>query len=176
MVALIKKEIAFVNLASQYLDYTKEEISAYMKLVERGAEISPHLWEMIIEKISGIKFVNQNGYDFEDYSEAKTGSLTVRFDHNKGYNTKKGRITNAANKIGYMRVAIWNEWYDSIDYFLIPPDHSCTSYSSEANPQGAIQFSYSSNNNRYSNNLQEYRHFLIEEVCQPIVKMEYTAA
>lgn len=165
MATILDKEIAFVKLASNYLNYDSLTL---MELVRGGAEISPHLWERIIEKISGIKFVDKNGYDFEDFTEAKTGSLTIRTRSDTGYVDRKGRITNTTGKIGHMRVAIWNGCTDCIDYFLIPPDHNCTSYSSTNNPQGAIQFSYSIRNDTYANNLEEYRVQTIEEVCKRV--------
>jgi len=176
MASLLKKEICFLELAKKHLDYSENEISTLLKLVERGAEISPHLWEMIIEKVGNIKFVNKHGYDFEDFSEAKTGSLTLGVNRITGYDTKKGRITNAENKVGYMRVAIWNQCKDSIDYFLIPPDHFCNSYSSKACPQGAITFSYSINHDRYSNSLDDYRVYYLEDVCRSITDVNYIAA
>lgn len=173
MSVILNKEIAFVKLASKYLSY---DTNTLMELVHGGAEISPHLWERIIEKVGNIKFVNKNGYDFEDYSEAKTGSMTLGINWRTGYTTKKGRITNAENKIGYMRVAIWNQYLDSIDYFLLPPDHLCTSYSTKACPQGAITFSYSVNNNRYSNCLDDYKVFFLEDVCRSVNDSNYIAA
>ena len=173
MSVILDKEIAFVNLASKYLSYDTNTLT---ELVLGGAEISPHLWEKIIEKVGNIKFVNKHGYDFEDFSEAKTGSMTLGTDWRTGYSTKKGRITNAENKIGYMRVAIWNEYKNSIDYFLLPPDHLCTSYSAKSCPQGSIKFNYSVNHDRYSNCLDDYRVFTLEDVCRSVNDSNYIAA
>lgn len=169
MTAVLNKEIAFVHLASIFLDYTENEVQTLLKLVERGAEISPHLWEMVIESFSGIKFVNKGGYDFEDFSEAKTGSMTIRYNSASGYNSNKGQITNVSGKIGFMRVAIWNECTDQIDFFLIPPNHCCTTYSCKSSPQASIQFSYSKRNGTYSNNLETYRVSSLKEVCSAVI-------
>lgn len=175
MTAVLDKEISFVDLASTYLSYSPDEINTLIKLVERGAEISPHLWEMIVEQESGIKFVNKDGYDFEDFTEAKTGSLTVRKNSKRVYS--KGQITNVSGKIGHMRVAIWNELKNSIDFFLIPPNHYCTTYTSPATPRASIQFSYHKKNDTYSNNLELYRVKLLNEVCVKVTnEASYSAA
>lgn len=176
MATLILKEIAFVKLASEYLGYTNQETKTLLKLAEGGVEMSPRLWEMIIEKVANIKFLNESGYDFADFTEAKTGSMTIRHDSYSGYCKRGGRITNADGKIGHMRVAIWNECTNDIDFFLIPPDHCCTSYSSAKNPQGAIQFSYSSKHDSYANNLEMYRVNSVEEVCKKVCNKKYKKA
>jgi hypothetical protein len=175
MTLILRKEFAFLSLVAQYLDYTDAEIKAYEKLITHGAEIAPQFWQMIIEKLSGSKFVDANGYDFADFSEAKTGSVTMGFNHNKGYATRNGRITNAKKKIGYMRVAVWNECVHRLDYFLLPPDHDCKSYSCTANPVGAIHFGYAETKDTYSNGLEKYRSN-IENVCRPLTELGYSAA
>lgn len=176
MTLTIRKELAFLDLAAKHLDYTHLEIEAYRKLISHGGVISPQIWQMIVEKYSNSKFVDEDGYDFEDFTEAKTGSVSLGWDKKKDCSTRNGRITNVKKKIGYMRVAVWNDCSRFIDYFLIPPDHDCKSYSSAANPAGAIQFVYAETKDTYSNGLEKYRCYDVEYVCRPITEVCYAAA
>lgn len=167
MSAMLLKELAFIDLATKHLGFSNSEKKHMKVLVERGCVLSPQLWEMIVEKLTGSKFVNESKYDFEDFSEAKTGSCTSR-PGSKGYYSYKGQITGVGGKLGYIRVALYNEYSRSIDFFLLPPDHSCNSYTAEMCPQAAIKFSYSRRDDTYSNGLEQYRVYKVEDVCSKI--------
>lgn len=162
---IIGKELAFVNLAAKHLGFTKTEKKHMINLVNRGCILSPQLWEMIVENVSGLKFVDKNGYDFEDGSEAKTGSCTLQLKKSTGYYAVKGQITNVSGKDGVIRAALYNDWSKKIDFFLLPPGYLCKSYAYEKCPQASIKFSYSRKNDTYSNGLEDYRVFFVEDVC-----------
>ena len=86
------------------------------------------LWEMVLPTISGgkYKFVDANGYDFSDGTEAKTSSITAK-PNKPGGNSYSGLITNVANykgkfKTGDLRVAVQNAPAKRVDFFLIPAE------------------------------------------------------
>ena len=211
----LDKELAFVELASQVLDYSETEKNHMIKFVKRGGIVAPQLWEMIVEEKTGSKFIDEEGKDFEDGSDAKTSTCSMR-ESEKGYISYKGTIHSVGNKTGYLRVAIYNDCVSEIHYFLIPKKNNCRISYYDNDPRGRIPFSYKQkfllNNVRlnhtyeiseseyldeirrgrfmkkndcyvfettcdtytmyknvsYSNNLQEYRVFSLEEVCKPI--------
>ena len=86
------------------------------------------LWEMVLPTISGgkYKFVDDNGYDFSDGTEAKTSSIRAK-PNKPGGNSYSGLITNVANykgkfKTGDLRVAVQNAPAKRVDFFLIPAE------------------------------------------------------
>ena len=86
------------------------------------------LWEMVLPTISGgkYKFVDANGYDFSDGTEAKTSSIRAK-PNKPGGNSYSGLITNVANykgkfKTGDLRVAVQNVPAKRVDFFLIPAE------------------------------------------------------
>ena len=137
----LDKELAFIELASQVLDYSKTEKNHMIKFVKRGGIVAPQLWEMIVEEKTGSKFIDEEGKDFEDGSDAKTSTCSMR-ESEKGYITHKGVISSVGNKTGYLRVAIYNECASEIHYFLIPEKHNCNISYTNTNPKGRIEFSY----------------------------------
>lgn len=62
-------------------------------------------------------FVDADGYDFSDLSDAKTA--TVRMNN---YNTGQCRVSiqNVGTKIGALRLIVFNPFTATIDYFFIP--------------------------------------------------------
>jgi len=75
------------------------------------------LIEESLAAVGGYAFVDAAGYDFlPDYSDSKTVSVV-----NNGKN-KVIIISNVENKIGALRVTIYNPFNDMIDYMFIPPD------------------------------------------------------
>ena len=89
------------------------------------------LWERALPIISGgkYKFVDANGYDMSDGTEAKTASV---FPNPRKYKGKPGHhytgsITNVADykgkfKTGDLRVAVYNPHVGRVDYFYIPAE------------------------------------------------------
>jgi hypothetical protein len=165
-----EKEIAFVELASDALKLPLQKRMFFMELVDEFAsEFSGKIWEKIISKKAGIKFVDEAGRDFSDGSEAKTGSTYTKYTTKNGkkYPSTKGAITNLHGKTGYIRVAIYNHVKKSIDYFLLPPGHKVKCYFTASNGnQGSGQFSYNISEDTYSNNLELYRVKNLKEVCR----------
>ena len=90
----LDKELAFVELASQVLDYSETEKNHMIKFVKRGGIVAPQLWEMIVEEKTGSKFIDEEGKDFEDGSDAKTSTCSMR-ESEKGYISYKGKIGRA---------------------------------------------------------------------------------
>lgn len=62
-------------------------------------------------------FVDADGYDFSDHSDAKTA--TVRMNNHK---TKQRMLTisSVGNKIGALRLIVSNPFTDRVDFFYIP--------------------------------------------------------
>lgn len=166
---ILDKELAFLQLAFEHLKFSPSEQKTMHTLVERGCILSPQLWEMIVEKLGGLKFINEHGYDFNDFTEAKTGSCNWKFDSARGTDSITGQITNVGGKIGHLRAAVYNVYTKKIDFFLLPPNHYCSTYSSNSNKQESLKFSYSRYRDTYSNMLEHYRVKDIHEVCGKIV-------
>lgn len=59
-------------------------------------------------------FVNAIAMDFDDIdeSDSKTGTVNI--------NTKKVEIGSIGNKIGALRIIVWNPILDTLDYFFLP--------------------------------------------------------
>ena len=78
----------------------------------------PHIFnvERLIEEslaaIGPYEFVDEEGYDFTDYSDSKTTSI------NK--NTRAGNIGSVETKIGALRITCYNPHKDTADYFFVP--------------------------------------------------------
>jgi hypothetical protein len=62
-------------------------------------------------------FVDADGYDFSDYSDAKTASVRMN-NQNTGQCCLS--IRNIANKVGAIRLIVFNPFTDSTDFFYIP--------------------------------------------------------
>jgi len=74
-----------------------------------------HLIEESLAAVGGYDFVDEAGYDFlPDYSDSKTVTVV-----NNGQ-TKVIIIQSVENKIGSLRVTIYNPYKNSIDFMYIP--------------------------------------------------------
>jgi hypothetical protein len=113
---------------------------------------------------------NESYRDFEDNSDAKTSSCSLYLIKR----TYKGMIGSAEHKIGYIRAAIYNEWKDDIDFFLIPPPTSRDNICSY-NYQGNICYSWNMLTEKYSNGLENYRKKTLKEVCVNINSIKKAA-
>jgi hypothetical protein len=154
------KERAFVELASKTLKWSDEKKAIYLELVEDGLQLSGNLWEKIISKLAKTKIVDARGSDFADLSEAKTG-ITRKYSCGG-----RGMVTNMGGKFGWIRVAIYNECKDSIDFFLLPPKHLVKVYYTKYNgSKGHSSYSYGITNDNYGNNMQKYRVKNVKAVC-----------
>ena len=81
----------------------------------------PHMFnvERLVEEslaaVGGYKFVDEEGYDFSDYSDSKTGTVNI--------NTRKVQIGSVENKIGALRITIYNPHRNCLDFMFIPKRH-----------------------------------------------------
>ena len=63
------------------------------------------------------EFVDEDGYDFSDYSDSKTATVV----NNGGQKpTKAVIIQGVENKIGALRTTVYNPYNESVAYFYIP--------------------------------------------------------
>ena len=159
----IEKEFAFLDLAAEVLKISKQERAFIRQWINRGHEFSSKLWEEMIQKLAKTKFTDVAHMDFADGTESK--SACTRLDANKGGIV--GQITNVDGKTGWIRVACYNNWKKTIDFFLLPPNHTVKAYFSAATGnRGHIKFSYNRSADTYSNNLELYRVKLVKDVCK----------
>jgi hypothetical protein len=72
-----------------------------------------------------------------------------------------------AGKDGWIRIAIYNHYKESIDFFLLPPDHDVKIYHNkyDGSRRGGVTFSYGITNDNYGNNMQKYRVKNVKAVC-----------
>lgn len=74
-----------------------------------------HLTEITMAHVGGYQFVDENRYDFSDYSECKTATIN-RHD-------RRAVITNVVRKlpkIGDLRVVLYNPCRERLDYYFMP--------------------------------------------------------
>jgi len=82
-----------------------------------GLEKSKHfnvesLIEECLASVGGYKFVDEDGYDFTDFSDSKTVSVNR--------NTLKAEISSVETKIGAIRIVAYNPFKSTVDFFFIP--------------------------------------------------------
>jgi hypothetical protein len=70
-----------------------------------------HLVEICLAKVGGYEFVDEEGYDFTDYSDSKTTSINEK--------TLVLTIGSVENKIGSLRICAYNPIADRIDFFYM---------------------------------------------------------
>lgn len=163
------KELAFLDLAADILKYSRTERAFIREWINKGHEFSSRIWEEIIEKLAKTKFTDVAHMDFTDGTEAKTGCTRTHMHKIKHHTNICGQITNVAGKIGFIRVACYNNWTQNIDFFVLPPNHTAKAYYSKATGnQGCIKFSYNRSNDTYSNNLETYRVKSVTDCCKPL--------
>ena len=77
------------------------------------------LIEESLAAVGGYDFVDAEGYDFNDiqYSDSKTVSVV---NNGGAKQTKVIIISSVENKIGSLRVTIYNPFKESIDFLYIP--------------------------------------------------------
>lgn len=74
----------------------------------------PSLIEQSLAAVGGYDFIDAEGYDFSDYSDSKTVSINPT--------TGRATIGSVENKIGALRVIVYNPIKNGIDYFFVPAD------------------------------------------------------
>ncbi len=70
------------------------------------------LIEETLAAVGPYDYVDEEGYDFTDYSDSKTVTVNI--------NTRRAEIGNVETKIGALRITAYNPHTDSLDYFFVP--------------------------------------------------------
>jgi hypothetical protein len=81
-----------------------------------GLECPEHfnIERLIEESLAAVgpyRFVDQEGYDFSDFSDSKTTTINA--------NTRVGTIGSVETKIGALRITAYNPFKESADYFYV---------------------------------------------------------
>lgn len=111
------------------------------------------LIEETLATIGDLKFVDEDGYDFlPDYSDSKTCSVNA-----KDYS---GTINSVENKIGSLRITMYNPFTDGLAYFFIHKKYvdrvKSPCYGKNSHKE-RIQYSYSKVHRDHYGWLEEYR-------------------
>lgn len=77
------------------------------------------LIEDCLAHVGGYKRVYEHGRDFDDEDNSDSKTITVREDKSRK-NSYKGNIENIKTKKGSLRVTIYNQIAERIDYLYIP--------------------------------------------------------
>jgi len=149
-----------------------KHFSELQSLVENGSIEADDLnIERLAEKMiameSGLEWVGAQGkeWDLSDYSDVKTATCYI---NTSGLYMKCiGSITSVEKKIGDLRCIVYNEYTQSLDYFLIP-QKMIASLSSKTQKNGTkcIPFSYSRIREEYCPKMEQFRvPTFFEEIC-----------
>lgn len=102
--------------------------------------------------------------DYTDGTDAKCLGIMLRFSGNR--KIVRGAVTGISKKVSWIRLAVYNDFKGTVDYFLIPTDHGCKiTYNRYG---GRIPFHYAHTQDKYSNGLDKYRVADIFEVAKEI--------
>lgn len=110
------KEIVFKHLLGFVGDQTIQNSQLRIAALYPTSIGIENLIEHSLAQVGSYEFVNEKYRDFndEDNSDSKTGSVNVK--------TKKVEISSIENKIGALRISVFNPFTQSVDYFFIPYD------------------------------------------------------
>lgn len=113
----ILRDIAFKyhpNLSKLSLT-SQREILATANLCPKVYN-AEHIVELSLAHIGGYSFVDQAYRDYNDVdnSDSKTGTVNI--------NTRRVEVGGLENKIGAIRLLVWNPILDVLDYFFVPHD------------------------------------------------------
>lgn len=137
------------------------------------------LIEECIAIVSGLTNANgeseaQLAHDFvEDGSDCKTSTCSKNVRPTKSGGTSisyTGKITSVETKIGALRCTVYNEYKNSLDFFLIPHEYIKFMASDLGGKKGkgkkVINFSYHTTRDTYSNNMEEFRVATFKDICK----------
>lgn len=131
----------------------------------------PRIVEHCLAAVGGYKFVDSDGYDFSDGTEAKTASVGGKTKLSPGVNTYRVKVTNVKAKNSYIRAIIYNQHKQDLDYFFIPPNPP-TGYSYEPSKGTArLLWTWNCKNDSYAA-YEQYRVRSFEEVASLIPLMQ----
>ena len=86
-------------------------INEFNESVNPKAYNVEYLTEVSIEKVGNLLYVDEDGYDFSDYSDCKTSTLQPQ---------AQADILSLEAKKGAIRALIYNPFEDKIDFFFFP--------------------------------------------------------
>ena len=113
--------------------------------------------------MGGYKLVNEAGRDFDDNSDSKTVTL---IQHGK---TWSGMIRGVQNKIGSLRVIIYNPFKNRVDFMYIPHQaikwHKERTYGKTHESNRLIRIYWSQINDSY-NDFNPYRMLSFQKLAQ----------
>ena len=69
------------------------------------------LIEETLAALGPYRYVDEEGYDFTDYSDSKTTTINS--------NTRVGTVGSVETKIGALRITAYNPFKESADYFYV---------------------------------------------------------
>jgi hypothetical protein len=69
------------------------------------------LIEETLAALGPYRYVDEEGYDFTDYSDSKTTTINA--------NTRVGTVGSVETKIGALRITAYNPFKESADYFYV---------------------------------------------------------
>lgn len=127
--------------------------------------------EKSIAKESNLTWVGSENlpWDFkEDRSDAKTASvgITVRKTGKAaGQMVYQGSIQHLQNKVGDLRVVVYNEVTEQCDYFLIPYKNISKMSHWDRKGKQTIGFTYNVREDNYKNDLEQFRRQSFAEIC-----------
>ena len=111
-------------------------------------------------------------YDFiEDLSDSKTASCMKRVATKSGgtYISYSGKIAGVETKLGALRCTVYNEYKNSLDFFLIPHEYikfMAKSMGGKNSHKMGIFYSYNITHDSYSNNMEEFRVATFKDICK----------
>lgn len=70
------------------------------------------LIEESLAAVGPYQFVDQEGYDFTDYSDSKTTTVNQK--------TRRVEVNSVENKIGALRITAYNPHIGGLHYFFVP--------------------------------------------------------
>ena len=112
------------------------------------------LIEESLAAVGDYEFVDEEGYDFSDYSDSKTTSI-----NSSDYTAT---ISNVECKIGSLRIVAYNPFNNASDYFFVPKDevHTITRacYGKSAGRE-RIVFAYS---RKYHDNYLSFERYRVK--------------
>ncbi len=117
-------KLSSLDLELKHFEHFKNHVPNYVSLCHKtvtyllsigGGQVST-LYEHALANVGGYQVVSEDTHDLSDTSEAKLS--TVRFvSYGRSYSAP---VTNIKNKIGKLRVQVYERIADKFYYFVIP--------------------------------------------------------
>lgn len=118
------------------------------------------LIEYTLAAVGEMEFVDEEGYDFLPcLSDSKTVSVSRT--------TRRGFISSVENKVGALRITVYNPHMDRVDFFYIPKDYVAEVKKACFGKQmfkERIMFSFSEND--HYNSFEKFRVSSFEELAK----------